>query len=1476
MDIFSLTVNPEVVVDPNNLSPIVNAGPDRTIIIMNDTISISAATVRDDDGTISSMKWEKISGPNITLENTNLQGFMAKNLIPGIYEFKFTATDDKGASTSDTVIITLDPTPVFSSTPPVYEKLIPVNGRILKPTTVNHYIHLPSGYNPADNKKYPLLFFFHGLGEKGNASVQVDGVWTINESILSKVLRHGPPLLIKNSQWINDEFIVVAPQSTGGGFSGSTIRPLYDYIVNSYKVDTNRFYTTGLSQGGNSTYNSLRDLPELISAAIPIAAWAPTLDCEQIKHIAVWAFHGDKDTTVGYSSGKSAYTKVKNCGTNFYPKFTSYAGVTHNSWTRTYNFSMASAYNHEDANDDATKNIGGDAVVYHDIYKWLLSFSLKPEVIVPNIAPVASVGSDKEITLPTNTTTLTGSGADSDGTISSVLWKQTNGPAITLTNAATNTVTLSNLIEGIYTFSFTVTDDDAATNSNSLNLVVNAQPASETTPEETLVYQDEPLDLVLPNELDHFGNTEVSEGRKNELNDLVTNSPVQPFEGRPRLYGSNSQFEAKYAKFDILDPNCLFEGQKGIGVTVNIKNEYDILMYGGETCLNKDQTSLFHHKDAKFYLVENTDTYDVYRSHKVIFLIRRLMYCHEMQNSNCAYSENELNALIESFITYEIDYLKNAPKNEFGFYKHFHKGYNGSFFDLGAVNPFMLWSLVLDQFWNHSALSQEDKDFVIAALDVEVDNYIESYNSKHWNIWNGNNWTMAVNSAILHYSILFYYERPARAKQLLDIVLETNWLHRDHYLLDGTYNEGASYVASDFNNSMKMNTLFMTAFDQPAHFLKWGVISERTAQWVLNSVSSADSRYFDFGDAWDRHGIAGSQPLEMKLMAEESGIIPKGSTEFDPCFVKEFMGKNYFGGFANQPHLLMEGMARDWGSVAAQCQATTSAEVPRLYIQELYGEAILKNFMPGATSLAESASSTDLGKINSDSTELGITGVPLEYPHREADFGAVIWSAYGSRLLSDFGYGELPAGGLLYSVGDTKGYFKYEEDADRVEFYVKDLNGPKPADFNKVNFGIQVQWTTADLPIGDYITPETSNGWTKVSIPLKDFNISTAAWNYVSANPAFSQAGVKYVYFKVTGTDKDSNLGFDEVQFVSSANPSSDILWYGDTHNDSFQGHAIVKPYTDAMIYTEESGTGALGSTSFIKIIPGTSGPSVGMYYTSSLQDKNVRKQFDYTAIGANALVFPNAKIGAKYLAQDKNSSGTVRKIAVADSEVVHLNGSKALGSTLPDGMVDYYHRYTLGIEKGNYLVIDTFKMKPGKETTPQEFFFAMNKEEKTDCNKYEASNVTVEQLNNKAIKLDADCNMISKSTSFQGEAEGYIVSESLEPGKMVYGIPEFLTSDSMFFNKAVDGDSLYLTNRLGNLEKRRLFYYTSDNVISEDVRIFLLQANTQRLGHQMGTVTKVSCGAGKVCFRVKVDSFTDKIITVTKENGQYKLTGIE
>ena len=97
--------------------------------------------------------------------------------------------------------------------------------------------------------------------------------------------------------------------------------------------------------------------------------------------------------------------------------------------------------------------------------------------------PIADAGPDQDITLPTNSVVFNGSGNDPDGgQITAYSWSQLSGPnSANLSGSATSNLTAGNLVEGTYVFQLTVTDDEDATASDDVSLVVFPAPGGGTS-----------------------------------------------------------------------------------------------------------------------------------------------------------------------------------------------------------------------------------------------------------------------------------------------------------------------------------------------------------------------------------------------------------------------------------------------------------------------------------------------------------------------------------------------------------------------------------------------------------------------------------------------------------------------------------------------------------------------------------------------------------------------------------------------------------------------------------------------------------------------------------------------------------------------------------------------------------------------------------------------------------------------------------
>lgn len=89
-----------------------------------------------------------------------------------------------------------------------------------------------------------------------------------------------------------------------------------------------------------------------------------------------------------------------------------------------------------------------------------------------NAAPVANAGSNRSTS--GTSIAITGSGADSDGTIASYKWRQLSGPgAASLSGTTSPSFTASALKNGTYVFRLVVTDNDGAADFDDMTLVVN-------------------------------------------------------------------------------------------------------------------------------------------------------------------------------------------------------------------------------------------------------------------------------------------------------------------------------------------------------------------------------------------------------------------------------------------------------------------------------------------------------------------------------------------------------------------------------------------------------------------------------------------------------------------------------------------------------------------------------------------------------------------------------------------------------------------------------------------------------------------------------------------------------------------------------------------------------------------------------------------------------------------------------------------
>ncbi len=214
---------------------------------------------------------------------------------------------------------------------------------ISKTDTLPYRILLPENYDPSI--AYPLILFLHGSGERGSDN--------------SLQLTHGADLFLKESirkefpafvvfpqcpaeqSWSNrayvptdDGYAILYPKTIDHNAQQDLLKGLIGQLTTRYKLDENRLYAGGLSNGGMGTFELVHRNPNLFAAAFAICGGANPHIAEVISETPWWLFHGEADAIVPISGSKDMYRALKEQKADV--TMTLYPEVGHDSWTNAF------------------------------------------------------------------------------------------------------------------------------------------------------------------------------------------------------------------------------------------------------------------------------------------------------------------------------------------------------------------------------------------------------------------------------------------------------------------------------------------------------------------------------------------------------------------------------------------------------------------------------------------------------------------------------------------------------------------------------------------------------------------------------------------------------------------------------------------------------------------------------------------------------------------------------------------------------------------------------------------------------------------------------------------------------------------------------------------------------------------------------------------------------------------------------------
>jgi acetyl esterase/lipase len=205
--------------------------------------------------------------------------------------------------------------------------------------TYRYQVYLPEEWRRDDHKRWPVILFLHGRGERGS-----DGMWQTQIGLPEAVRDHP-------DRW---PFVIVMPQCPLANFWTdpemlAMAMAALDEETKEFHGDPERTYLTGLSLGGYGAWELARLHPHRWAAVAIVASgvfWSyaperwqkasslPAEYAHALGHTPVWLFHGSDDPVVAPRESELMFEAFKAAGGRV--RLWVYQGLRHDCWTRAY------------------------------------------------------------------------------------------------------------------------------------------------------------------------------------------------------------------------------------------------------------------------------------------------------------------------------------------------------------------------------------------------------------------------------------------------------------------------------------------------------------------------------------------------------------------------------------------------------------------------------------------------------------------------------------------------------------------------------------------------------------------------------------------------------------------------------------------------------------------------------------------------------------------------------------------------------------------------------------------------------------------------------------------------------------------------------------------------------------------------------------------------------------------------------------
>ena len=472
----------QVSLDPPNSSPIANAGPNKVVTLPVNYTTLNGSGV-DPDNDLLYYHWTKISGPACNISDTSQPVTNLTDLVVGSYLFELKVADTNGGFDRDTVSVIVNIAPTVYAGPDQTIQL-PVNAVNLNATAVDAdgtlasvqwtKISGPSSFTIVSSTQLQTNVNTLAAGiYQFEITVKDNFDATAKDTVIITVFPSSNTDPIASAG--NDVTITLPVNSvsligSGADPNGTIISYVWNYVSgpSAYNISAPTQAQTTIGGLVAGVYEFELTVADNGGATAKDTVRVTVLPAPNVAPVA----NAGNDITLILPVNS---TNLNGSGTDVDGAIVLY------QWTKINGPVQHNLVNASQPQASVNNMIQG-------IYQFELKVTddsgatARDTVVVivspvPNIPPVANAGSNQTIILPVNNVTVSGSGTDADGTITTYLWSYVSGPAsYNITSPSQVQTAITGLLQGVYIFQFTITDNSGATATSNITITVNAAP----------------------------------------------------------------------------------------------------------------------------------------------------------------------------------------------------------------------------------------------------------------------------------------------------------------------------------------------------------------------------------------------------------------------------------------------------------------------------------------------------------------------------------------------------------------------------------------------------------------------------------------------------------------------------------------------------------------------------------------------------------------------------------------------------------------------------------------------------------------------------------------------------------------------------------------------------------------------------------------------------------------------------------------